>query len=114
MKAQYDTTVKLRKLYDAQALLQEVKLNMNPVLPSDFTARLEQCDSEVEAMARSMDGLHFLDKVIESLIGQDIWAKAFEIAYAPIGHGGFKRVAEYYRRAEIIQQLVLCSKIIKK
>lgn len=100
-----DAARTLFKLYDTKALLARVDLLAHPIEKTDLESKAKSFDEEAAAMVLAEEGLEFLNKVLQSLLGTDVWPKAMEIAYAPNDLAGYKRVAEYYRRAELIQAL---------
>jgi hypothetical protein len=88
----------MRRLYDSKAVFSHVLKQLTPVV-QDPTLD----DELITSMER--DAIEFLDKVLHSVAGSTVWCKAIEIAYTPNTLVGYKRVAEYYRRAEAIQAL---------
>lgn len=100
-----DAARTLHKLYDTKALFAHVVGMLHPVQEDDLEARAQLFDEEAAAMTMAEEAVQFLDKVLQSLAGTEAWPKALAIAYAPNNLGGYKRVAEYYRRAELIQTL---------
>jgi hypothetical protein len=96
------STHELSKFFSTKALLQDVEYI------AELAARARRADQEVDAMDRAEEAIQYLTAMVESRAGTALYAQAVDIAWAPIdeaNEGGLKRVAEYYRRAELIERL---------
>jgi hypothetical protein len=102
------STHELNIFFSTKALLQDVELMLKPLQEDDLEGRAQLADKEVAAMDLADEALVYLNDAIEKHSGTEKFARAMEIAYAPIPDeliGGLKRVSEYYRRAEVIETL---------
>jgi hypothetical protein len=102
------STHELSIFFSTKALLMDVEQLAAPIQEDDLPARAQRADQEVAAMDRAEEAIAYLTVMVNAHAGTAKYAQAVDIAYAPIearNESGLKRVAEYYRRAEIIETL---------
>jgi truncated hemoglobin YjbI len=95
----------IRTIHQAKATLHEVEDRFNRVSPERPEAWLQRMDETVEAMNVAETLVAQIAQELDRLTGSPKWAQAMEIAYAPNDLDGYPRVAEYYRRLDLIQAL---------
>ncbi len=102
------STHELSMFFSTKALLHDVEQLAAPIQEDDLPARAQRADQEVDAMDRADEAIKYLTAMVDRHAGTALYAQAVDIAFAPIqevNESGLKRVAEYYRRAEVIETL---------
>jgi predicted HD phosphohydrolase len=102
------STHELSMFFSTKALLHDVEQLAAPIQEDDLPARAQRADQEIEAMDRADEAIKYLTAMVDTHAGTHRYAQAVDIAFAPMdpaNEGGLKRVAEYYRRAELIERL---------
>ncbi len=95
----------LHQLFSTKAWLTDLELITKPIAQDDLEARAKQCDEAIAAMDEADKAIAYLDHLVTACAGTEHFARALEIAFEPTELDGLKRVAEYYRRAEVIEAL---------
>lgn len=102
------STHDLTMFFSTKALLQDVEQLAMPMGPIPLEGLAQQYEQEAEAMSLAEEALVTLNAMVDMHAGKDTFAQAMDIAFAPMPEtleAGLKRVAEYYRRAELIERL---------
>lgn len=102
------STHELSMFFSTKALLLDVEQLATPIQEDDLPARAQLADQEVEAMDRAEEAIKYLNDKVQQHAGTALFARAVDIAFAQmdeVNAGGLRRVAEYYRRAAIIETL---------
>jgi hypothetical protein len=102
------STHELSMFFSTKAFLRDVEELAAPIQEDDLPARALRADQEIEAMDRADEAIQYLTAMVNAHAGTVLYATAVDIAFAPMdaeNEAGLKRVAEYYRRAELIESL---------
>jgi hypothetical protein len=95
----------MAELFSVKAHLFDIEEMAHPIAPDDLPARLKKAEREVTAMDLAEQVLMYMNHLVDQHMGTEKFPKAMVIAYAPNNLDGLKRVAEYYRRCDLIAAL---------